>query len=163
MKDDRVTDLLRKIRTNFSAGSPPQNITSHLCEECEGLREDFEGKRWDEVSEAVVSKNYDKLPLFTPEAYFYFFPAFLIYSLNEGAKENGVLEFFLYSLSPSVADAKVFWESRNSRFNDLQRAIICEFLRYVRNDAELYSYQAEVERGMELFNCELSDVGLFNQ
>ena len=97
----QVEELRRKILATFPKTDPPlaESITSHPCEECAGVTKDFGGVRWWSADDSLIDENFDKLPLFTPEAYHYYLPAFLLRALNEFDPDNLVVQFCLYDVT----------------------------------------------------------------
>src|SRR5690606_28968143 len=127
-------------------------LIEHFCSECEQLRRAFEGKRWTEISSDTIVDNYDKLPLFTPDAYAYYIPAFLTYALNEGPEDNDVFEFLMYSLSPVGEESRSFWDLRKAKVDAAQIRTICDFLNLISLEAD--EFQRDVKSGLEFFECE---------
>jgi hypothetical protein len=93
----QLEKLRRQILATFPQTTPPlpENITSHPCEECEAVTEDFSGVRWWCADDELIDVNVDALPLFTPAAYHYYLPAFFLRALDEFDPHNQVLQFCL--------------------------------------------------------------------
>jgi hypothetical protein len=143
-----VEKLQAEIEAAFSDVAPPatDNIIEHDCEECRSVERTFRNKDWRRLEREKVKSAYDKLPLFTPEAFIYFLPAFMIYSLPE--PESEVCEFLVYAL----ADKKVsveWWQERLDKFTEAQKAACNLFLRWLLPNPE-YAYDADdMKRALE--------------
>lgn len=156
MKADDVAELVAFIRASFPDDSPPEELIEHLCDECLSLRKAFIGKTWSDISENTIVENYDKLPLFTPEAFAFYVPAFMTFVLREATKDDSVLEFLIYSLSPSGDNSESFLNLRKEKLNSAQRKAICNFLHFVRIEDD--SFESDIAGGLKFFDCaNLSD------
>ncbi len=92
---------------------PKDNIALHECEECRGVRSDFAKVKWRETSSELLERNYDKIPLFSPAAFNYFLPAYLLYTLNNFDDElSDVCDFTLYALTPDKS-----WKDENGNIS----------------------------------------------
>ncbi len=113
---EKIKQLQAEIYHVFGETSYPKNevLIEHLCDECVGLHQDFAEKKWNEVNEEIIEKNYDNLPLFSPEAFHYFLPAYLLYTLENF--ESDVAEFTLYSIAPDK-----HWKDKNGEVNDYHK------------------------------------------
>ena len=115
---EKVKYLKKEIFRYFSEVEQPDEnkIALHECEECRGVRKDFADIKWQEARTELLEKNYDKLPLFTPQAFNYFLPAFLIYTLNnfdDSFSEVLRMLFTLYALTPGKS-----WKDKNGKISN---------------------------------------------
>jgi len=86
-----------------------ENIVEHECEECCGVRKDFTELKWQKASNELLENNYDKIPLFSPTAFNYFLPAYLLYTLRNFDDDfSDVCDFTLYALTPGKT-----WKDEN--------------------------------------------------
>jgi hypothetical protein len=151
---ENLDALSREILEAFPKLTPPptENLTSHRCPECDGVRDDFSGVEWWAAENKLLDDNYDDLPLFTPEAFHYYLPAFLLRSLDQFEDDSSVLQFTIYSLSPTKTPTDdPRYRERLSWFTPKQVAAISGFLKCVLADEELYNYYADAERGLQKF------------
>lgn len=89
---EKLAELKEKIIKVFDEVSIPKgSVAEHKCEECSEMREVFTGKEWRTLTPEILEANYDKLPLFSHEAYHCFLPAYLIHSL-ENFRDNSNLD-----------------------------------------------------------------------
>jgi hypothetical protein len=150
----KLDELRQRILAAFPKNDPPlpENITSHPCEECYGIRDDFRGVRWWAADDELIDENFDDLPLFTPEAYHYYLPAFLLRALDTFDPDNLVVQFCVYNLSPTKTPVDDPWyRARLNQFTSEQISVIAKFLVYIQEDEKFYDYYADVERGLRKF------------
>jgi hypothetical protein len=94
-----MNDLADRIAAAFQTdSSPPERIVVHRCDECERVSTDFAGRNWTELSQDVLAYHHDSIPLFSPEAFAYYLPAYLIFAAKD---RDRVGEMVLYSLGPT--------------------------------------------------------------
>ena len=135
-----------------SAPPLPENLTEHRCDECDGVKDDFSGVEWWSADGALIDKNYEELPLFTLEAFHYYLPAFLLRAVDAFDPDNEVLEFSIYSLTPTKTptdDRR--YRARLALFTPEQISAVAGFLEEIQNDERFYDYYADVERGLRKF------------
>ena len=102
-KADEIDQLKNDIKEAFKDLDPPEstNIALHECEECAGVRQAFANLRWQELDEDFLKENFGVIPLFSPEAFRYYLPAYLLYTLeNFDDKYSEICEFTLYAITP---------------------------------------------------------------
>ena len=80
---------------------PEAQIALHQCDECADLRATFRDLNWAKVPAATLEENFGKLPLFSPMAYAYFLPAWLLYAIDHPSTDAIVTEFLVYDLAPT--------------------------------------------------------------
>ena len=153
-RSNQLDELRQKFLAVFPKTDPPppERITSHDCEECDGVRDDFRNLKWWSANSELIDDNFDDLPLFTPEAYHYFLPAFLLRALEKFEPDNLVLQFCIYNLSPTQTPADDPWYSaRLNQFAPEEISAISNFLECIRDNEEFYDYHADAERGLDKF------------
>jgi hypothetical protein len=93
-------NLVPQIRAAFHDRPYPGDDNLVDVDDLEGIdiRRDFKGRRWEEVPPGVIERNHDSLPLFTTEAFCYYLPAYLVYSLETADPTSNVPFFTLLSL-----------------------------------------------------------------
>lgn len=118
----------------------PDHITLCSCAECSGVREDLAADLWADWAEVPAEKivtNYDKLPLLTTEAFHYYLPAFMTYSLAHW-HSSLVWEFTVYALTPEEkrGENQDWWRERFEPFTPKQMQAIYAFLDLLLSDTE---------------------------
>jgi len=146
-KKSDIETILNEIRSVFPQDPIPikSNIISHECEECFALRDAFSEYKWHEVPRKTIEIHYQDIPLFTKEAFRYYIPTFLSYSLtrkeptNEewvsdlppvlfSSKYQPVLDFTIYSLR----------EKAKGNLNTSQIEIIKKWLEFVISNSSMF-------------------------
>ena|ERR1051325_810264 len=151
---NKIEGLRQKILAAFPKIAPPlpENLTEHRCDECDGVRDDFSGVEWWSADNTLIDENYDDLPLFTPEAFHYYLPAFLLRSLDSFDPDNEVLQFSVYGLSPTKTPVDApRYRARLNLFTPEQNSAVASFLEQIQMDERFYNYYADVERGLGKF------------
>lgn len=150
-REEKIENLKNKIIEAFDGVSYPKGfITTHECAECFAVRKAFLNKSWREVTPEILEENYDKLPLFSPEAFHCFLPAYLLYSLENFVFE-AVCEFTLYTLTPNkeIKTEPIWWQERFKEFNLTQFSLIYEFLDLAEQDEEFIYHKTNIEKGKQ--------------
>src|SRR5262245_9513809 len=109
--------------------APPTGGISEVPENDEGTTEYFTGKSWRGHTAEALNRHSFALLAFTPEAFHYYLPAFLIASLK--APDDAPLDSVISAISPPKDNPKrpSFWR-RWSLFSPAQRRVVVECLKY---------------------------------
>src|ERR1043166_1600391 len=130
-----LDELRGKIINAFSSVPRPEKeeITECQCWECSELKETFSPLLWNEVPPRIIDENEGQLSLFTPKAYRYFLPSYLVRCLDNFDPDNFVCELVIYSLSPDISDeVSNSWAARRFKtFDSEQKKAIASFLELV--------------------------------
>lgn len=152
-EQEKFDALRTKISEAFDDVSYPKGfITEHECEECFGVRKAFLNKNWRDVSPKILQENYDKLPLFSPEAFQCFLPAYLLYSL-EHFKEDEVYDFTVYTLMVKCSEIKEnseYWKHRFQFFTKKQLYLVYEFMDSAIEESEYKHSVKQLKCGKQL-------------
>lgn len=120
-------ELISQIEEAFKDVPYPgdENIVDdpNHCPECEEVSEAFKGKHWKEVVSSLHSFP-DNIYLLTPEAYQFYLPAFLIYSILKDESDMRV-DFTIHSFSFAK------FRSQIELFSIEQKKVIKAFLEYM--------------------------------
>jgi hypothetical protein len=103
----------------------------------------FRGKRWQDITLDALIANRDHLPVFTPEAYCYYLPAYMIATISQFANVDVLSNNTLYSLTPPEQDDawKEIFLSTAKEFTQIQRLAISNFLElYSRLSPDMLKY-----------------------
>jgi hypothetical protein len=148
-----LEELKKKINAAFgNVPYPKESIAPHECDECREVRRIFAGKNWKTIEPEILEENHGKLPLFSPAAFNFFLPAYLIYSLDYFEEYDTVCEFTIYAVTPdnkAVRERLEYWQERFEHFTFEQMNCIYEFLDLVRIDENFESLANEVATGRE--------------
>jgi hypothetical protein len=150
--NEQIREAGRRIREAFASVEQPRNrnITSHRCEECDELRDTFSGLKWDAIDPVIIDSNFGQLSLFSPQAYQYFLPAYLLRCLDNFDPSNMVCEFTIYSLSPTRgrdADSRRHSE-RLKEFTETQKDAIMSFLNLLKASEVFSEFHDDVDIGL---------------
>lgn len=110
------------------------NITRcpYHCKPCEEIADYFKGKGWEGHSVEDLRDHHTALSLFTPEAFHYFLPAFMLASVesydNTDILPDSIRFHFEFSL-----EHRDHFLVRLTKFSDEQRKVIVEFLRFMES------------------------------
>jgi hypothetical protein len=127
----KLAKFKSRIRRAFSDAVYPGDdkiIKNSTHYEIEDLHQDFDGKRWQEISLAIAEPWHNGTMLFTPEGFRYYLPAFLLADLHENSVQIG--SYLIYSFEPPVEPEALaqFLETMNS-FTDAQKSVIAEWIK----------------------------------
>ena len=124
-----------------------EEIAPHECDECFRIRDDFYGRSWDKIDSKTLGYHHDSLPLFSPKAFQYYLPAYLLSKLEDpNCVAAGMLE---YSLCPYDDKSEKFILERKKVFTPKQKEVIVQFLEYFK-EKEDYD-RKEYERGIKFW------------
>ncbi len=154
MKGQEREFLRQEILQVFPKTKPPRSddITTDTYGDSPRVTLSFDGVRWWSASSKIIDDNYDNLPLLTPEAFHYYFPAFLLRSLERFESDNQTLAFTVYSLSPTKKSRNDPWYStRVNLFTPEQVSVIRKFLHLILADETMYSFYEPAERALRKF------------
>lgn len=84
------SEIIRIIETAFTETPHPSMITSHDCQECYEISEAFKGKNWKDVDQHILIFQRDALPLFTPEAWRYYLPAYMLFAIHDYSEADTI-------------------------------------------------------------------------
>lgn len=128
-------------------------ITEHQCEECDQLRDTFAPLRWESALPEIIDSNFGQLPLFTPEAYRYYLPAYLLRSLDNFDPLDNVCEYVIYSLTPDCSEDFTFrWYSERVKlFSHSQKAAVAAFLEFFLASDKFRTYHIDIMDGLKRF------------
>lgn len=153
VSEKRLAELKQKIIRAFDNVSYPKEsfVALYDHDEQRGIREAFANKDWQTIEPKILEEFYDTVPLFSPEAFRYFLPAYLIYSLdNFSADDKTTAEFTIYALSPTKNDLREsleYWQVRFEDFTFEQLDCIYDFLDLVGDDENYEVFVGDVNGG----------------
>ncbi|MBA4122247.1 MAG: hypothetical protein H0X72_07270 [Acidobacteria bacterium] len=150
----KLENLKNRIIEVFENVSYPKGfITEHECEECFGVRKAFLNKDWKDITSKTLEENYDKLPLFSPEAFHCFFPAYLIYSLEHFTEDDEVCDFTTFTLMvkcEEIEQKSDYWKNRFQFFTKNQINLVYEFMDLVIQNEAYDIFVSELECGKQI-------------
>lgn len=145
--------LKQKIFASFeNVAYPKEKIAPHECEECIEVCETFKNKNWKTILPEILQTNYGIIPLFSPEAFQHFLPAYLIFSLNNFDEDDTVCQFTTYAIAPKNGDVKErleYWRDKFAHFTSEQMSCIYEFLDFARVNENFANFAKEISVGRQ--------------
>jgi hypothetical protein len=102
--------------------------------ECREIASAFKAKSWNDVCREMVRKYSQALPLFTPEAFRYYLPAYMIASIEPGSDADAVRDFVLANLTPPRQPTgwpAEFFHARAAQFSAAERDANKSFLELI--------------------------------
>lgn len=152
--EKQLAELKQKIVKAFEAVPYPKDpIAPHECEECREVRKTFANQHWKTIEPAILEENHGIIPLFSPDAFRFFLPAYLIYSLDHFSEEyDTTTEFTIYAVTPSNKDIKAatgYWQEKFAGFDREQFSCVDEFLGLVGIDENFQNLAKQVGNGRQ--------------
>jgi hypothetical protein len=131
-KKDRK-GLVQIIENAFKDVPYPDVITDNKSLEGLAIAEAFRGKNWRDLSVEFLRYNESALGFFTPKAFHYFLPAFLIVSVTKHKEADVIPSSLVFILTPNEEFKNTF-DVRVQLLSREQKKAVREFLVYM--DAE---------------------------
>ena len=151
-------EVVKKAFTgmNYPGDDNIVHKSSLLIDDRETTLRSFKGKHWEEITLETLILNRDHLPWFTPKAYRFYLPAFLIAVILHYEEVDVLSDNTLFSLTPVDSDDP--WNSRFiervTGFDPTQKDVIRRFLElYVQLDplALQYDPHRHLQRAIEFW------------
>jgi len=109
--------------------------------DCEEVLATFRSRSWKSISKAEVFQHRDSFPVFTPVAFHYYLPAFLVACSKYRLELDVAPEHLAFNLTPPKQETGSSWDffwARARLFDPGQGGVILEYLElcadFVRND-----------------------------
>ena len=123
--------LKAKIETAFAEVQYPGdgNITRcpYHCSECGRVAVFFKGRKWADSTAEDLKAQHTALALFTPEAFQYFLPGFMLVSMDAYQKGDTIPDAVRFHFE-YTAEVQGHFHVRMSKFTRPQREAIIEYL-----------------------------------
>ena len=107
--------------------------THEDCLECDEIAAHFRGTTWRDHTLEQLREHHSAITMFTPEAFHYFLPAFVLHSLGHWREAGTIPHTIAFQFSPAKPDADAGMQQycavRWSIFSQQQREAIAMFLR----------------------------------
>lgn len=104
------------------------NSGCHL--ECNEIAKSFKGKHWKHLDCPFIVRHHSALSAFTPEAFHFFLPAYLIISIEHYADADVVPGSLLFAFNASKSETFL---SRSTRLTPAQKHVIRQFIEFIRD------------------------------
>jgi len=137
MPDIQADALLRRIQEAFPVQPlpSPDRVALHDCRECSELRDAFARRVWTELDSSVLEAHADNIALLSPDAFFYYVPAFMSEAVRSpeepGVGASNALDFSVQALCDPGLPEDEWWSQRVARLLPSQRQVVASFLEWV--------------------------------
>jgi hypothetical protein len=121
------------------------NSGYHL--ECNEVKAIFRGKKWQELDLLTLRRNRDSVFFFTPEAYHFYLPSFLICILDDHDEADAITDTVLYSLTTrgKSDEEKNFVLKRLALFTKEERDVITLFIKWLKDEYADYHSKDDLD------------------
>ncbi len=146
------SNLLKKLNDAFPDTMPPESdsLISHNCPDCLKLRDDFQGKTWQEVSNEVIENHTNDLPLFTAEAFNYYVPAYIRHVLEIEDSYVTTAEFLIHCFyTKDDAKQELRHKERMEKFTKEQIGFLTTFLDTLQKDNQYLRLKEDIAWSLE--------------
>lgn len=154
-RNDPVLGAFRRDVLRVFGGDkcPPRDeIAPHDCPECNAICRAFAGVGWRRVPDGLIEAYPSCLPLFSPAAYHYFLPSYLLYALDHLTSNAMPTEHLVYDLAIRDHDDEGMIDYVRERLRPFTRdeiELAARFLELVDTDESFRRYHGEVEPGRQ--------------
>jgi hypothetical protein len=152
---DDLTRLRAEIVAAFADAERPaeDDIVVHECSDCRALQAAFAPLTWDAVPDATIEAHASELPLFSPTAFVYFLPAYLLYALAHFTPHTDATEYTVYALTPNAPNVDMAnWHRERFKTMTREQVTVAErFLELVEVDEEFARYMGSLTEGRTKF------------
>ncbi len=132
--------LAEKIEKAFSEAAYPgddklvyDNSPEQL--ECVEVRNTFRGKHWNEIPLKVLQQNADSIFFFTPEAYRFYLPAYMIAAVISYRNADLIPTSVISSLTmPDTETDSALFLKKVQGFSPTQKSVIRSFLEFISSE-----------------------------
>ena len=128
--------LKEAIKSAFATVPYPgdTNITRcpYRCRPCQEIADYFKGKTWEGHAIEDLRDHHTALSLFTPEAFHYFLPTYMLASLEANDIINILPDSIRFHFEFNLEHRDHFLV-HFTKFSDVQRKVIVEFLRHMES------------------------------
>ena len=136
-----MDELIAEIESAFAGGVPlPDDTLLHPeCMDDVDILDFYGGLRREDMTDEQIVRNYAALTAFSPQAFQYYLPTFMIWTLRNIDTIEYATESTLVALDPGT-DKEMLHDFRKSHFTALtaaQRAVIRKFLWRLAEDDDL--------------------------
>lgn len=122
------------IRAAFAKTPMPKDSKLVNTYDDEGAQEYFGGRCWDGHSVEDIRLQADAMSYFTPEAFRYYLPAFMLAELSDPEIADIVGEYVVSIFGPQPQDLQSFQEERLSVMSSEEKLAVLHFIKYMQEE-----------------------------
>jgi hypothetical protein len=147
-----VSSVTDNIRQSFGGRAlpMPEDLSSSLREDEEIKR--FAGRHWQDLDPEFLRQNYDAIPLFTPEAFSYYLPAFMLAAVNTGSPPDALyVDSILHMLRPNDDPATETYQRRRwEQLTAHEVEALDQWLHWLEQTSSDAYFKQEVQQVLQL-------------
>jgi len=152
--DALIVRLISRIEAAFADAKHPGDgrLLHPQCFDNSDIRDFYGGVRWRQVPAEVIERNNASLCFFGPEAFRFYLPAFLLWTLrNYRTSDSFTVDSTIYSLDPGQDDLRAFILSKLSALTAPQREAVVAFLEFMRDHSDGHADAEAAARALDSF------------
>ena len=134
--NDELTELRRAIAEAFAAVTYPGDDElircPYDCAECRRIAGYFKGKNWLGHDAAEWRERHLALTLFTPKAFQYFLPGFMLASLASRDRDEILPDAIRFHFE-YVLEFRKYFDVRMAAFSPAQRRVVVDYFTWMEN------------------------------
>jgi hypothetical protein len=104
------------------------------CLELEKLQSQEWNSHWAKVPDEMIEWHANSLAFLSPEAYRFYLPAFILYTLQKPEATSPVLPYLIYDLLATAEGKRACHRRRIAVMSPEQKRAVLDFLKYVRDE-----------------------------
>ncbi len=150
VNDQRIDEVIAKIETAFAEVEHPgdDHLLHDECLDDSDIEDFYGGVGWRDVPSKMIDKNSASLCFFSPEAFQYYLPAYMIWVLQNYTTDSITISTTISSLNAEPGDLRRFVLSKLSLLTKPQRMAIIAFLEFLRD----HLHDADAEEAEDALN-----------
>ncbi len=123
-------DIVREIEETFANVPYPgdDNLLRFPDYASKSVLATFRGKHWSEITPEMLIEHQHSLHLFSPEAFWFFLPCFLISAIRHGDVTDLLWETVFYNLAPGFGGDTDFLNERISLLDARQKKVLRRYV-----------------------------------
>jgi hypothetical protein len=109
-----------------------ENLTDHPgCPECAEIAAYFRGRDWRDHPVGEMRAHASALSLFTPVAWHYFLPAFLLADVDDPDTADIISDSIFFDFKSHSCVSRDWYEDRHARLTPQQASVVARYLTYM--------------------------------
>lgn len=134
MIDETRNGVMLAIKPAFAETPHPtdEGLLHPQCTDDGDIRDFYGRTTWLSVPDEIIDRNNASLCFFSPEAYRFYLPAYLLWVLRTlDSSDSFTVDSTIYRLAPGTGDLRQFSLSKYAILDAAQRKVVVDFLEYL--------------------------------